>query len=285
MTVPGAPTPRSVDLHMHSTASDGVLSPAAVVAAAAKARLALMCLTDHDTAGGVPEARAAGEALGIEVAAGIELSAHDGDKEVHLLGLHLARLDVMEARATEFRAARERRGAQMVATLNAHGIPIALDVVLAGAGGGALGRPHVARALIAGGWVRDMREAFDKWLGNGRPACVEKERLDVADAIALVHAAGGVAVFAHPGADGDSARVERLAALGLDGLEIKHPSHTADEAARLMLLCDAFDLVPSGGSDWHGYSNGPRVLGGMQVPWEWVERQRERAERWTGQAA
>lgn len=275
---------RFVDLHMHSTASDGALPPTAVVEAAVKAKLSLICLTDHDTVGGVPEAVAAGEALGIEVAAGCELSAHDGAMEVHLLGLHLARFDVMEARVAEFREARGRRGAQIVATLNAHGVPVTLEAVERERAGGALGRPHIARALIAGGFVRDMREAFDRWLGAGRPAFVDKERLEVRDAIAIVHEAGGIAVFAHPGKDGDHARVARLVDAGLDGLEVRHPSHTADETARLTAFCREFDLVASGGSDWHGLP-GPRVLGAMQVPYEWVDLQRVRAARWTQAAA
>ena len=285
MTLAGTDAARFVDLHMHSTASDGALAPGAVVAAAVKARLSLMCLTDHDTAGGVAEARTAAEELGIEVAAGIELSAHDGEKEVHLLGLHLLRLDVMEARAIEFRAARERRGALMVQALNAGGIPVTIEAVQAHSAGGAMGRPHVARAIIAGGWARDMREAFDKWLGNGRPACIAKERLEIGEAIALVHASGGIAVFAHPGNDGDRGRVERLAALGLDGLEVRHPSQGADEVERLTALCEEFGLVLSGGSDWHGIVNGPRVLGGMHIPYAWVELQRERAARWAVQPA
>lgn len=272
------------DLHMHSTASDGALAPAAVVAAAVAAHLAWICLTDHDTVAGVPEAQAAGAAAGIRVSAGCELSAHDGDKEVHLLGLHLTRLDVIEGRVAEFRAGRARRGAAIVEALNARGVGVTLEAVERECAGGALGRPHVARALIAGGFVKDMREAFDKWLGAGRPAYVDKDRLDVAEAIRIVHDAGGVAVFAHPGKDGDRERVARLVAAGLDGLEVKHPSHTADEAARLDALCGEFDLVRSGGSDWHGIP-GPRQIGMMDVPMAWAEAHEARAARWRGTAA
>jgi predicted metal-dependent phosphoesterase TrpH len=279
VTAPSGDAPRFVDLHVHSTASDGALAPSAVVAAAVKAKLALICLTDHDTVGGVAEAMAAGAEQGIEVAAGVELSAHDQTTEVHLLGLHLQNLDVIEGRMAEFRAGRERRGQQIVAALNAAGVPVTFEAVQKECAGGALGRPHIARALIAGGFARDMREVFDKWLGAGRPGYVDKERLEVADAIAVVHAAGGIAVFAHPGKDGDRARVERLVAAGLDGLEVRHPSHTADETARLIGFCEEFDLVQSGGSDWHGLP-GARVLGAMNVPYEWVDTHRARAARW-----
>ena len=287
----GAAPPRYVDLHMHSTASDGALAPAAVVAAAHGAGLAAICLTDHDSVGGMAEARAAGDAVGLIVAAGTELSAHHDEQELHLLGLHLARLDVMERHLTGFRTAREARGEAIVAQLNAVGVPVTIERVRAEAAGGALGRPHVARALIAGGWVNSVREAFDRYLGAGRPGYAEKERLDIGKAIAIIHESGGIAVFAHPGAGGRREKLEPLVALGLDGVEVKHPSHSADDSARLAALTDFFGMVPSGGSDWHGHVNVSRQIGGMMVPWEWYERQLTRAERYratgtaTGSAA
>jgi predicted metal-dependent phosphoesterase TrpH len=136
---------------------------------------------------------------------------------------------------------------------------------------------------VAGGWARDVRDAFDRWLGNGRPANVEKQRLDLAEAIALVHRAGGIAVLAHPGSDATRARLEALRALGLDGVEVRHPGHSAEDIARIGVLADHLGLVPSGGSDWHGTTEGTRSIGGMQIPESWLERQdacvRERAER------
>jgi 3',5'-nucleoside bisphosphate phosphatase len=280
---PGAPPAapaggaRFVDLHMHSTASDGALAPTAVVEAARAAGLAAIALTDHDTVAGVPEAQTAGARLGVRIVPGVELSAHDGDRELHLLGLHLEDVEEVERRLTRFREMRHRRAEQIVSRLNALGVPVTLDAVLAEAAGGAVGRPHVARALIAGKWARDHREAFDRYLGFGRPAYVGKERLTSADAIRIVHEAGGVCVFAHPGQDGSRERVERLVANGLDGLEIRHPSHSAEDVARLGALVAHFRLVPSGGSDWHGQREGPRTIGMMQVPAEWLERQDARA--------
>ncbi|MBI2795138.1 MAG: PHP domain-containing protein [Gemmatimonadetes bacterium] len=264
---------------MHSTASDGALAPAAVVAASRDAGLAAICLTDHDSVGGVAEARATGDALGVIVAAGTELSAHHEGRELHLLGLHLARLDVMEGHLAGFRDARDARGEAIVGQLNAIGIPVTIGAVRAEANGGALGRPHVARALIAGGWVGSVREAFDRYLAAGRPGYADKQRLDVERAIAIVHEAGGIAVFAHPGPDGRREKVEPLVAMGLDGLEVRHPSHANEDAMRLAALADFFGMVPSGGSDWHGVPGGSRQVGCMQVPWEWYERQLERAER------
>ena len=271
--------PGFVDLHSHSTASDGALAPAEVVETAARAGLAALALTDHDTLAGVAAAQEAGARLGVRIVAGVELSLMDGDKEVHMLGLHIVRVDALQAELEAVRDSRKSRAEQIVAKLNTLGVPVTVDAVLAQAAGGAVGRPHIARALIAGGWVRDQREAFDKYLGAGRPANVEKQRITIADGIRLIRACGGLAVIAHPGGDGRRERVEPLVALGLDGLEVKHPGHSAEDTLRIAALAEFFGLVKSGGSDWHGATSGQRVLGGMQVPEEWLDRQDERLEK------
>jgi predicted metal-dependent phosphoesterase TrpH len=265
-----------VDLHLHSTASDGALPPEAVVRAARDAGLSAIALTDHDTVGGVAAAQREGEALGVRVIAGVELSAHDGKDEVHLLGLHLARVELMADALVRFRDDRVSRAEQIVSKLNAIGVPLAVDAVLAEAGGGAVGRPHVARALVKGGFVADEREAFYRYLAAGKKAYVDKPRLEVADAVRLVHDAGGIIVWAHPGAEGRRERVERFAAAGLDGVEVRHPSHTPDDIERLGALADFLGLVRSGGSDWHGQP-GARAIGMMQVPAAWLEAQEARA--------
>jgi 3',5'-nucleoside bisphosphate phosphatase len=267
------PASRFVDLHAHSTASDGSKAPAAVVAAAHAAGLSAIALTDHDTMAGVDEAVAAGRTLGIRVVAGVELSAVHDEKEVHLLGLHIDRPAAIDDALRTFRETRYRRAEQIVARLNAIGVPLALQSVLDEAAGAAIGRPHIARALIGEGWARDSRDAFDRYLGAGRPAYVAKHRLSVQDAIALVHDGGGLAVLAHPGPDGRRDLVERYVASGLDGLEVRHPGHSAEDIARLTALVQFFELVPSGGSDWHGATDGARVLGAMQIPASWLEQQ------------
>ena len=141
---------------------------------------------------------------------------------------------------------------------------------------GAVGRPHVARALIARGVVHDFRDAFMRYLGGNGSAFVPKDKLSIEDAIAIAHEAGALAIWAHPGDGGRRERLEPLVAAGLDGVEIRHPGHSAEDMKRLQALTDFFGLVPSGGSDWHGASEGPRRLGMMNVPSEWLDRQDER---------
>jgi predicted metal-dependent phosphoesterase TrpH len=267
-----------VDLHMHSTASDGSRSPAEVVRAAKRAGLMAIALTDHDTVSGLFEARAVGAELNVRIVNGVELSAVEGDTETHLLGLHLRDTAVLERALGELREMRGRRAARIVELLQSQGVQVTLDDVMLQAGGGAIGRPHVARALVADGWATDVRDAFDRYLGAGRPAYVAKDQLGMREAIAMVHAAGGLAILAHPGAGGTRERIEALVALGLDGVEVKHPSHSPQDVARLRAFVDQLGLIPSGGSDWHGAADGPRTIGMMRVPMEWLRRQDERIE-------
>jgi hypothetical protein len=252
------------DFHTHTCVSDGSLTPTELVRRAQANRVTGFALTDHDTVDGVAEARAEGERLGIEVLAGIELSVNeaDGARAMHVLGLGLD-LDSEQAplrvRLAELRESRLSRGARIVAHLQANGIGISLDAVARHSAGGALGRPHVARALVDLGVVRDVDEAFSRWLRRGRPAYEPNAELSARDAIALVHAAGGVAVLAHPPLSGgvDSpgglvAFVERLVPLGLDGLEIWHPSHKPTASRRLRRIAAQHGLLETGGSDFHG---------------------------------
>lgn len=279
MTAPAAVTGSTagyVDLHTHSTASDGSRSPADVVREAKRVSLAAIALTDHDTLDGIAEATATGAALGVRVIPGVELSAVEGDVETHILGLHLSDLAEMETRLVTLREMRHTRAERIVARLNELGVRIEFSSVLEQAKGGAIGRPHVARAMIAEGWAVDFRDAFERYLGNGRPAYVPKERLAVSDAIELIHRAGGLAILAHPAHSGTRDRIEAFARQGIDGVEVRHPSHSPDDVSRIFALVEHFALVPSGGSDWHGASDGARTLGMMRVPFDWLGRQEGR---------
>lgn len=275
-----APVGPCVDLQVHSTASDGALPPEAVVRSAVDAGLVAIALTDHDTLAGVAAARAAAAPLGLRVVAGVELSVHFHGRELHVLGLHVRDIDGLEARLAAFRSDRVGRAAAIVEKLAALGVTVTMDEVQAQASGASLGRPHIARALVARGHVAELREAFDRWLGNGRPAYVEKQRLEFVDALAMLHEAGALAVWAHPGRLGTSDLVRQVAQAGMDGMEIHHPSHSPDDRVRFAALAERHGLLKSGGSDWHGQFDGPRVIGNQHVPKAWLDAQDARvAER------
>ena len=285
MSDPAAPPGPFVDLHAHTTASDGRATPEELIALAKAADLQSVAITDHDTLDGLAAGQIAADAAGIELVHGIELSTIDGTREIHLLGLHLTSTDDLGRSLVAVQSARVDRAVSMVAKLNTLGMPVTMEMVQHEAAGGAVGRPHVARALIAGGWVRDMRDAFDRYLGDGKPCNVGKLRLELEDGIALIHDAGGVAIWAHPQSEGNKERIGRFAALGLDGVEVRHPSHNAEDLARLATLCDHFGLLKSGGSDWHGATDGFRPLGCMHVPAPWMDAQLERALHWRARVA
>ncbi|HEU4571017.1 MAG TPA: PHP domain-containing protein [Gemmatimonadales bacterium] len=263
------------DLHAHSTASDGLLAPEAVVARAAGAGVRVLALTDHDTLAGVPAATAAGERLGVRVIAGCEFSTlAPWGGEMHVLGYFLPAGDAaVEEFLARCRDDRRRRVERMLEKLAAHGAPVARELVEREAAGGALGRPHVARALVAAGHVADQQAAFDRFLGRGRPAYVDKALPSFKAVATLVHAAGGVVSAAHLKDRGTRGLLAQLKAEGLDAVETRHPSHDPDQRARLTDLALALDLARTGGSDWHGdgegYSHGE--LGSQEVPLEWVD--------------
>ncbi len=250
------------DFHTHTTVSDGSLTPTELARRAHEQRVTGFALTDHDTVDGIAEARAEGERLGVEVIAGIELSVNEsqGARAMHVLGLGIdPEHGPLRARLVELRESRVNRGARIVSHLQKAGIAISLDDVARHSAGGALGRPHVARALVELGVVPDVDLAFVRWLRRGRPAYEPNAELSARDAIELVHDAGGAAVLAHPplsaGVDspgGLVAFVDGLVSLGLDGLEIWHPSHKPNSMRRLRRIAAAHGLVETGGSDFHG---------------------------------
>lgn len=270
-----APEP-TVDLHLHSTASDGELSPEALVARAAGAGLAAMALTDHDTVAGVPAAIAAGERHGIRVIGGCEFSVAAPWGEMHVLGYFLpSDSRVLEDFLVACRADRSRRGRAMVDRLHRLGVPLSEDDVLAEAEGAAVGRPHVARALLRKGLVGSIAEAFDRFLGRGRPAFVEKALPSFTRVAALVHQVGGVVSAAHLKDRATRGLLLQLRAEGLDAVETRHPSHDPDLRARLTDLALELDLLRTGGSDWHGdpmEDDTHGAIGSQQVPLAWLER-------------
>lgn len=244
-----------------------------MVARAKAAGLTAMALTDHDTLAGVPEARAAGERLGVRVVTGCEFSVAAPWGEMHVLGYLLPERDPqLETFLAECRTDRERRVGGMVDRLVGQGIKIGVDDVRQESRGGAMGRPHVARALVRLGHARGIQEAFDRWIGRGRVAYVDKRLPSFADVARRVHEAGGLVSAAHLKDRGSLAVLQRLKGEGLDAVETRHPSHAGDTRTNLTEHAERLGLLRTGGSDWHGGEGDAThgTIGSEQVPLEWL---------------
>jgi predicted metal-dependent phosphoesterase TrpH len=251
-----------LDLHLHTTCSDGAQPPEALVALARRAGLHAIAVTDHDTTAGVVPARRAGAGEGVTVIAGIELSCELDGRELHLLGYGVDPDDPGLRAVTERRAAmRKARIAEIVERLQGLGVAITTDDVRVPAANVSVGRPHVAEALVRLGAVRNFQEAFARYLGDRAPAAVPSRGPDVAAGIAAVAAAGGLSAWAHPDLD-DALRFPRLKECGLDGIEALRPSLTPIASSALEVAAREAGLLVTGGSDWHG---GPPPLGTWYV--------------------
>jgi predicted metal-dependent phosphoesterase TrpH len=261
---------------VHSTASDGSLAPERVIERALTAGLGAIALTDHDTLAGVPAATAAGERLGLRVIGGCEFSASAPWGEMHVLGYFLPpQSPELEAFLERCRADRVRRGREMVTRLQALGVGLEFEDVLRESRGGAVGRPHVARAVVRRGGAADVGQAFDRYIGRGRPAFVDKVLPQFREIGELVHGVRGILSVAHLKERGTRSFLERLKHEGLDAVETRHPSHDPELRSRLTSIALRLGLERTGGSDWHGdpepgESHG--ALGSQDVPIEWLER-------------
>jgi predicted metal-dependent phosphoesterase TrpH len=260
-------TARDIDLHAHTTASDGEHSPSELVAMAAGIGLTALAVTDHDTTAGVNEAMGAGAQLGVEVVPGIELSAEPprtpsgARAQCHILGLLIdPDCRALLTRLEEVVRNRNLRNQRIVDRMRQElGWEITLAEVEAVAGGDVIARPHFAKVLVGKGYVASVREAFDTYLGKGGKAYVERERLTAAEAIGLIHRAGGVAVLAHPNnlkmeSQEAESYIRELHEIGLDGLEARYNLHTPEDTSRYLTLAERLGLLTSGGSDFHGLS-------------------------------
>lgn len=271
-----------MDLHLHSTASDGALAPAEVVRRAADVGLVAMALTDHDTIAGVPEAVTEGERLGVRVVAGCEFSVAAPWGEMHVLGYHLP---VGDGEVGDFlehcREGRVTRSRRMVGALQAWGVDIEHEDVEAEAAGGAIGRPHVARVLVRRGKVESVDEAFNLYLGRGRPGYVDKVLPSFREVADLVHRAGGLVSAAHLRDRATRSFLSTLQREGLDAVEALHPSHSPDTRTRITANASALGLLTTGGSDWHGGGGADHsrsAMGSESVPAAWLEAMDARRE-------
>lgn len=271
----------TIDLHVHSTASDGTLPPAGVVRAAHAAGVTALALTDHDTTAGVAEAVAAARETGIQLVPGVELNTDRSRGEVHILGYLIPLEDgAFQELLARRRGARVRRGEAMVRRLQELGFDITFEHVRRIAGDGAITRPHVARALMETGGVPSVAEAFGRYLYTGGPAYVPHEPFTPVDAVQAVLAAGGVPVLAHPGRLEDEAIIPELGEAGLQGLECYYPEHSPADTRRFLALAAKYDLVVTGGTDFHGPgSTGDRAIGSVSAPSSAVDALYERQTR------
>ncbi len=274
----GSEAVNTIDLHTHSTASDGLHTPTDLVRLAHDAGLRVIGLVDHDTTDGLDEAIEAGEQLGVEVIPGVEinttLAEHRGD--AHVLGYFVQYGDpAFQANLRTLRDARVRRGERMVERLRSQGFDITWERVRELARG-TVGRPHIAHALIEAGYATSVDEAFDNYLSPGRPGFVPRYKISPEDAVRLIHSAHGVPSLAHPAKISELAEVVIPALLyaGLQGLECYYGEYDEATVARLLKLAGDFRLIPTGGSDYHGPNMHPTPLGGRHVPVEAYERLR-----------
>ena len=262
-----APHPDLVDLHVHSSASDGMFPPREVVREAAEVGLKALALTDHDTTAGVPEALAAGEEFGIEVIPGVEVSAEFADGACHILGYFVDPADAgLVGMLDAAREARDKRNDEILCRLRDAGVDLTMDDLTRGRLCDTLTRAHFATALVAKGLVANWEEAFDTYLGRGKPAYVPRRRVEPEAAIAAIRGAGGLAALAHPRQLNRSLAeteewIARFADAGIEAVEVSTPDHTANFARHYGEIVQRLGLVSTGGTDWHGRPDSPVQLG------------------------
>jgi len=268
------------DLHLHTIHSDGTISPGELVTRAKAGGLSAISITDHDSVGGIDEARAVGETIGVEVITGVELSVSVGDQDVHVLAYFFDHrnqnfLDLLEF----YRYERVKRAERIVGKLNDLKVPLRIESVLEKAGGGSVGRPHIANALVDEGLTGTYNEAFMKYIGFGRPAYERKIQVSPKDAVQMINSAGGLSFLAHPGTSISEDILMTLIRDGIDGIEVIHPSHSDERIAFYRGIVSEYFLLASGGSDFHGgRRNDLQALGKYYITAEEVDVMRRRLD-------
>ena len=265
-----------VDLHLHSTASDGRFSPADLIRKAAAEGLAFIALTDHDTVDGIAAALDAVQAFPmLRLIPGIEISTDIPEGEVHVLGYFIDHTNRnFQAALEKMRDSRWERARRMVTKLEKMSCPVDWERVREIAGGGTIGRPHIAQAMMERGYIEFFQEAFERYIGRDGPAYVEREKVTPSGAVELIVQAGGLPVLAHPLTIPEPEQLAtKLQAVGLIGIETYYASYAAEDVQRLITIADRHNLVTTGGTDFHGINaNAETLIGGVEIPEESVER-------------
>lgn len=262
------------DLHCHTTASDGLLSPTELVKLAAKLDLKGIGITDHDTIQGWKEAVEAGGNYHVRILKGLELNTEWHGKEVHILGYEVdSSSKVLTDQLRVLRNSREKRMLEILERFKELGMNISVEEVQQFAKGESIGRPHIAQVLIERGYVKNIREGFDLYIGKGAPAYVQRAKLTPEEGIRLIREAKGVAVLAHPGVHGLEEGIPVWVKAGLQGIEVLHPQHNLQDEKRYLEIAQQYRLLPTGGSDFHGEARKPGVnLGGWGVSFDVFQR-------------
>jgi predicted metal-dependent phosphoesterase TrpH len=256
-----------IDLHLHSTRSDGSSTPEEVVQRAAGLDLKIISLTDHDSVSGVSGAQEAGEALGVQVVPGAELSAQHDGRDVHILAYFVDHTsESLIHSLAQYQDERRNRAERIVKKLNRLGVKVTFEQVLAKADGASIGRPHIADVLVEEGVCFSPNEAFYKYLGYGKAAYEDKYMMSPSEAVEVIHEAGGVAVLAHPVLYQSDTLLPGLVEEGLDGIEVWHIKHKAEDSRRYSVFAEEHGLLQSGGSDCHGDARGDAIMGKVHVP-------------------
>ncbi|HVO75422.1 MAG TPA: PHP domain-containing protein [Ignavibacteriaceae bacterium] len=270
----------NVDLHIHTSNSDGFYSPKEIVEKAKGAGLDIISITDHDNLSGIPEAAELGAEAGIEVIPGLEISSDIRDKEVHILGYFIdLNSEELERYLSFFREERIKRAVRIVGKLNSLGLPLSFEEVLIHAKHSAIGRPHIAQKMLEKGLVSNYYEAFNKYIGNGCPAYEKKVHISPQSAFKIISDAGGLSFIAHPGNMPEDI-LKELIDSGVDGIEVLHPSHNAQQEKFYRGIVNEYFLLESGGSDFHGGKrDDEKNFGKYTIPSSIVDAMRKRLLR------
>ncbi|MCX6357116.1 MAG: PHP domain-containing protein [Candidatus Aureabacteria bacterium] len=257
-----------IDMHVHTKASDGLYRPSDVVRMAAAAGLDVIAISDHDTVQGIDEARGAAAETRLRVVPAVEINSYHGDTEYHILGYWVDHTSVtLRSSLGELQKARIDRMHKVIARLGEIGITLTPEEVMVFAEEGSVGRPHIARALVKKKYASSVRDAFNKYIAEGKPAYVPRSKLSPREAIAIITSASGLAVLAHPGLWGGDELIPQLAAWGIIGIEAYSPDHTPSQIRHYLGMAKEHGLIVTGGSDFHGWGdNAAMRIGSVCTP-------------------